>query len=61
MEMAVLSIKNDIHLSLSQGEATALVLLDLSPAFDTIIPLSSAVFWIGLVLVAPLSNGSLPI
>ena len=30
------SIKNDIHLSLSQGEATALVLLDLSAAFDTI-------------------------
>ena len=36
MEMALLSIKNDIHLSLSRGEATALVLLDLSAAFDTI-------------------------
>ena len=35
-EMALLSIKNDIHLSLSLGEATALVLLDLSAAFDTI-------------------------
>ena len=35
-EMALLSIKNDIHLSLSRGEATALVLLDLSAAFDTI-------------------------
>ena len=35
-ETALLSIKNDIHLSLSQGEATALVLLDLSAAFDTI-------------------------
>ena len=35
-ETALLSIKNDIHLSLSQGEATALVLLDLSVAFDTI-------------------------
>ena len=34
--MALLSIKNDIHLSLSWGEATALVLLDLSSAFDTI-------------------------
>ena len=34
--MALLSIKNDIHLSLSRGEATALVLLDLSAAFDTI-------------------------
>ena len=35
-EMALLSIKNDIHLSLSRGEATVLVLLDLSAAFDTI-------------------------
>ena len=34
--MALLSIKNDIHLSLSRGEATALVLLDLLAAFDTI-------------------------
>ena len=35
-ETALLSIKDDIHLSLSWGEATALVLLDLLPAFDTI-------------------------
>ena len=35
-EKALLSIKNDIHLSLSRGEATTLVLLDLSAAFDTI-------------------------
>ena len=35
-ETALLSIKNEGHLSLSQGEATALVLLDLSAAFDTI-------------------------
>ena len=35
-ETALLSIKKDIHLSLSRGEATALVLLDLSAAFDTI-------------------------
>ena len=34
-ETALLSIKNDIHLSLSRGEATALVLLDLSAAFNT--------------------------
>ena len=34
--MALLSIKNDIHLSLSRSEPTALVLLDLSAAFDTI-------------------------
>ena len=56
-ETALLSIKNDIHLSLSQGEATALVLLDLSAAFDTID--HSTFFWIGLVLVAQPSNGSL--
>ena len=35
-ETALLSIKNDIHLSLSRGEAAALVLLDLSAAFDII-------------------------
>ena len=35
-ETALLSIKNYIYLSLSRGEATALVLLDLSAAFDTI-------------------------
>ena len=35
-ETALLSIKNDVHLSVSQGEVTALVLLDLSTAFDTI-------------------------
>ena len=35
-ETALLSIKNDIHLSLYRGGATALVLLDLSAAFDTI-------------------------
>ena len=35
-ETALLSIKNYIHLSLSRGEATALVLLDLSATFDTI-------------------------
>ena len=36
METALISIKNAIRLSLSQGEATALVLLDLSVAFHTI-------------------------
>ena len=36
METALLSFKNDIHLSLSQGEATVLVLLDLLTTFDTI-------------------------
>ena len=35
-ETAILSIKNQIHLSLARGEATAVVLLDRSAAFDTI-------------------------
>ena len=35
-ETALLYIKNEVHLSLSRGETTALVLLDLSAAFDTI-------------------------
>ena len=35
-ETALLHIKNDIHVSLSKGMPTALVLLDLSAAFDTI-------------------------
>ena len=35
-ETALLCIKNDIHMSLSKGMPTALVLLDLSAAFDTI-------------------------
>ena len=34
-ETALLSIKNDIHISLSKGMPMALVLLDLSAAFDT--------------------------
>ena len=35
-ETALLLIKNEVHLSLARGEPTALVLLDLSAAFDTI-------------------------
>ena len=35
-ETTLMHIKNEFHLSLSQGEPTALVLLDLLPAFDTI-------------------------
>ena len=35
-ETALLCIKNDVHISLSKGMPTALVLLDLSAAFDTI-------------------------
>ena len=35
-ETALLAIKNEVHLFLSRGEPTALVLLDLSAAFDTI-------------------------
>ena len=35
-EITLLHIKNETHLSLSCGETTAFVLLDLSAAFDTI-------------------------
>ena len=35
-ETALLHIKNEIHLSLSRGKPSALVLLDLLAAFDTI-------------------------
>ena len=35
-ETTLLKIKSDIHLNLAQGQPTALVLLDLSAAFDTI-------------------------
>ena len=35
-ETALLSIKNDVHLALARGEATAVVLLDQSAAFDII-------------------------
>ena len=35
-ETALLYIKNEVHLSLSRSETTALVLLNLSAAFDTI-------------------------
>ena len=55
IETALLSIKNDIHLSLSQGEATALVLLDLEAAFDTIDHsslLSCLLNWFGVVGLA---------
>ena len=35
-ESALLSIKNDVHLAFGRDEATAVVLLDPSAAFDTI-------------------------
>ena len=50
-ETALLSIKNEVHLSLERGEPTALVLLDLSAAFDTIdhnILLGYLKSWFGL-------------
>ena len=34
-ETALLSIKNEVHLSLSRGEPTALILLEILAAFDT--------------------------
>ena len=61
-EMALLSIKNYIHLSLSRVKLLPWYFWISRPALILlIIPLSSAVFWIGSVWVAPLSNGSLPI
>ena len=50
-ETALLSIKNEVHLSLARGEPIALVLLDLSAAFDTIdhnILLGYLKSWFGL-------------
>ena len=50
-ETALLSIKNEVHLSLARGEPTALVLLDLSAVFDTIdhnILLGYLKSWFGL-------------
>lgn len=35
-ESALLRVKNDMHLSIAKGDSAALVLLDLSAAFDTI-------------------------
>ena len=35
-ESALLSIKNDVHLAFAKGEATAVILLNQSAAFDTI-------------------------
>ena len=50
-ESALLSIKNDVHLAFPKGEATAVVLLDQSAAFDTIdhdTLLNSVSCWIGV-------------
>ena len=50
-ETALLSIKNEVHLSLARGEPTAPVLLDLSAMFDTIdhnILLGYLKSWFGL-------------
>ena len=50
-ETALLCLKNDIHTSLSKGMRTALVLLDLSAAFDTIahtVLLKCLLSWFGL-------------
>ena len=48
-ERALLSIKNEVHWSLSKGEPTALVLSDLSAAFDTDTTLLSCLhIWFGI-------------
>ena len=50
-ETALFSIKNKVHLSLSRGEPTAVILLDLLAAFDKlIIPPFFTVFRPGSVL-----------
>ena len=60
-ETALLSIKNEVHLSLSRGESTALVLLALpAPFIPLIIPLFSVASVFGLASVALFLNGSLP-
>ena len=41
-ETALLLVINEIHVSLSDGESTALVLLNLSATFDTIKPYYSS-------------------
>ena len=51
IETTLLQIKNKIHLSLSRGEPTALFLLDLLPAFNTIdhtILLNCLKSWFGM-------------
>lgn len=50
-ESALLRVKNDIHLSIARGDSSALILLDLSAAFDTIdheILLERLSSWFGL-------------
>ena len=49
-ESALLSIKNDVHLAFAKGEATAVILLDQSAAFDTIdhMLLDSLSSWFGV-------------
>ena len=50
-ETALLCIKSDIHMSLARGKPTALMLLDLSAAFDTVdhtILLDRLSTWFGL-------------
>ena len=47
-ETALLSIKNEVNLSLARGEPTALVLLDLSAAIDHNILLGYLKSWFGL-------------
>ena len=57
-ETALLHIKNEIHLSLSWGKPTALVLLDLSAAFDTIdhtTLLNCLESWFGVCGTRPIS------
>ena len=51
IETALLHVKNEIHLSLSWGEPTASVLLDLLAAFNTIDHTTFLILGHGLVFV----------
>ena len=59
-ESALFSIKNDVHLAFAKGEATAVVLLDQSAAFDTILTMIRFLILLapGLVLAGLSSSGS---
>ena len=48
---ALLSVKNEVHLALARGEATAVILLDRPAMFDTIdhiMPIECLSSWFGV-------------
>jgi hypothetical protein len=55
-ESALLCVKSDAHLSIARGDSSALILLDLSAAFDTIdheILRKRLSSWFGLGSICP--------